>query len=238
MGPLTYCAAILRLPAARCCLALSGWFLVQVPAGLSLAEPGSIGSLAAQTPPQDRRDGRRPSRGAADEFRTEVPRTPYDIVLGRPTDTSVTASILAYAPVQGHFEFGVRPGEYPGRTDTVRLAPGTPREVDLDGLEPDTRYFYRWLGRASRADPLEASREHSFHTKRASGAGFVFTVQADSHLDRTDGHSPVRGVAAGCQVCGARFPRRPRRHLHDRQAAIRLHGGAGSNTLPSATTSG
>ena len=187
MGPLTYCAAILRLPAARCCLALSAWFLVQVPAGLSLAEPGAIGSLAAQTPPQDRRDSRRASRGAADEFRTEVPRTPYDIVLGRPTDTSVTASILAYAAVEGHFEFGARPGEYPGRTDTVRLAAGTPREVELDGLEPDTRYFYRWLGRASRADPLEASREHSFHTQRASGAGFVFTVQADSHLDaRTD----------------------------------------------------
>ena len=129
----------------------------------------------------------RARRGPVDTFRTEVPRRPFDIVLGSPTGSSVTASIVAYSPLEGYFEFGDRPGEYGERTHVVRLAPGVPSEVMLDGLMPNVQYFYRWRGRAATADDFEASDEFSFRTGRAEGDTFVFTVQSDSHLDgRTD----------------------------------------------------
>ncbi len=116
-----------------------------------------------------------------------MPRRPYDIVLGNPTDTSVTASILAYSSLAGFFEFGTDQAEYTGRTDPVRLEAGKPREVELDRLLPNTRYFYRWLGRETEADPWAPSSQYWFRTGRAPGDSFVFTVQADSHLDlRTD----------------------------------------------------
>ena len=116
-----------------------------------------------------------------------MPRRPFDIVLGSPTRSSVTASIVAYSPLEGHFEFGDRPGKYAERTGPVRLVPGVPAEVILGGLAPDAQYFYRWIGRASTEAEYDASDEFSFRTGRAKGDTYVFTVQSDSHLDgRTD----------------------------------------------------
>ncbi len=107
--------------------------------------------------------------------------------MGKPTGTSVTASILAYLPLEGFLEFGSRQGEYSERTDTVRLQAGEPREVVLEGLAPNTRYYYRWLARETETDAWEASSRYEFRTGRAASDSFVFTVQADSHLDhRTD----------------------------------------------------
>ena len=116
-----------------------------------------------------------------------MPHRAYDIVLGNPTGISVTASILAYAPLEGYFEYGTRRRDYEWRTGPVRLEAGTPREVELKGLEPDTQHFYRWVYRQHPADPFQRSPEYGFRAGRAPGSGFTFTVQADSHLDsRTD----------------------------------------------------
>ncbi len=171
--------------ALRCCLALTAWSLVEVSGGLSLS--GTTNSLSAQELPRDTREGRRARPTSVDEFQTQVPSRPYDIVLGNPTGTSVTASVLAYETLEGRFEFGTRPGAYTGRTALIRLNAGEPREVQLERLEPNAGYYYRWLWRPATERPLVPSPEHRFRTGREPGEPFVFTVQADSHLDnRTD----------------------------------------------------
>ena len=176
-----------RWIAARFGLVLVGWSIVNLPALTQFPQSASASHLRAQSIQRDDRAGTRARRGSADTFRTEVPRRPFDIVLGRPTGSSVTASIVAYSPLEGYFEFGDRPGEYSERTDLVRLVPGVPAEVMLDSLDPNVEYFYRWKGRAATADDFEASDDFSFRTGRAEGDTFVFTVQSDSHLDgRTD----------------------------------------------------
>ena len=120
-------------------------------------------------------------------FRTEVPERPYDIVLGNPGESSVTASIRATSGITGFFEYGDRPGNYQWRSDLVQLGPGMPTEVILDGLAPNSQYFYRWRVTQGSPESGEASEEFTFRTGRARGETFVFTVQADSHLDvRTD----------------------------------------------------
>ena len=120
-------------------------------------------------------------------FRTEVPERPYDIVLGNPSESSVTASIRATSGLAGYFEYGDRPGNYQWRSDLVQLRPGMPTEVILDGLSPNSQYFYRWRVTTGSSESGEASQEFTFRTRRARGEPFVFTVQADSHLDvRTD----------------------------------------------------
>ena len=106
-------------------------------------------------------------------FRTEAPHRPCDIILGNRTDTSVTASVLAYSPIEGYCEFGARQGEHVARSDLVRLESGMPREVILDDLVPDSQYFYRWRSRVGPEDAFEASDEFSFRTGRADGDAFV-----------------------------------------------------------------
>ena len=160
----------------------SAWFLISVSVAATAPWPASL--LGAQAP---QREGGRDRRGIVETFRTDVPERPYDIVLGNPTDESVTASVLAYSPTEGYIEFGLQRGDYPSQSTHVRLEAGKPRELILDGLVANSRYFYRWRSRADPERGFDASDEFTFRTGRAQGESFVFTVQACSHLDgRTD----------------------------------------------------
>jgi hypothetical protein len=103
-------------------------------------------------------------------------------LLGRPTDSSVTVNVLAEEDLEVYFEYGTESGVYAGRTDTALFPGGDPIEVVMDGLQPDTRYYYRMVYRQSGATEWTPRNEYSFHTQRARGSSFVFTVQADSHL--------------------------------------------------------
>jgi hypothetical protein len=116
-------------------------------------------------------------------FCTNVPAHPYDIVLGRPSPSSITASILFYDNAEGCLFWGTKSGVYPARTSPRQFKKGEPTELVLDKLRPDTAYFYQLRYRAGPAAPVVATAESTFHTPRARGRPFVFTIQADSHLD-------------------------------------------------------
>lgn len=104
------------------------------------------------------------------------------IVLGRPTDHSITASIL-FPDAQEHFvEYGIAPGDYASTTAILMNTPGVPDEVEIDGLIANTRYYYRIQHRPAGGNAFEAGPEHTFHTQRAPGSVFSFTVEADEHL--------------------------------------------------------
>ena len=115
------------------------------------------------------------------DARTDVPAHPWDIILGRPTRNSVTASVLVYEPLEGFLEYET--GKTKGRTATQSFKAGEPVEIQLSGLKADAQYSYRFHSRARPADPFTASVSYAFHTARPAGASFTFTVQSDSHLD-------------------------------------------------------
>ncbi|MXY68776.1 MAG: metallophosphoesterase [Acidobacteriia bacterium] len=170
--------------ALSCALVLAGACLLDLPASAQVPSERPERGRAA---PLEERSGRRGNRGPVEEFRTQVPSRPYDIVLGNPTETSVTASIVAYSTLEGYFEYGTDPGGYDKRSELVRLEPNVAVEAILDGLVPHAQHWYRWRSRASPRDDFEASGGFTFRSGRAQGETFVFTVQADSHLDgRTD----------------------------------------------------
>lgn len=140
---------------------------------------------------QDKDGGRRGSKKGAQEqtvddvrslFKTEVPAHPLDVILGRPTQTSITASILAYADCEAIIHYGLTKGQLSEKSAPFRLTAGQPLEVNLSGLKPDSEIFYQLSTRTStgawKPEPLK-----SFHTQRNPGASFTFTMQADPHLD-------------------------------------------------------
>ncbi|MCC6488828.1 MAG: metallophosphoesterase [Candidatus Hydrogenedentes bacterium] len=120
-------------------------------------------------------------------FYTDVPERAFDIILCRPTDKSVTASIVAYAPMEGYIEYGLTDASLDSRTKAKPFAPQEPQTFELAGLQPGTRYCYRLLWKRPDAQDFAADEIHSFQTQRAPGTPFVFTIQADSHLDTANG---------------------------------------------------
>lgn len=182
----SFAAAGSRIVAGSSLLVLA-WLLADIPAQPAASWVRSVGIPAVAAAQQAERPGRQTQRGQPEVFRTEVPERPYDIVLGNPSDVSVTASIFSTSALAGYFEYGDRPGNYEWRSDPVQLGPGMPVEVILDGLSPNSQYFYRWRVTAGSPESGEASDEFTFRTGRSHAESFVFTVQADSHLDvRTD----------------------------------------------------
>ncbi|NUQ63037.1 MAG: metallophosphoesterase [Pirellulales bacterium] len=107
----------------------------------------------------------------------DVPAHPLDLILARPTQDSVTISVLAYQDMEGWIAYGTERGQLTRRTPRHRFSQGEPVEVVISALKPDTRYFYQFRGGEDQ------NAEGAFHTQRAPGAAFTFTITADSHLD-------------------------------------------------------
>jgi hypothetical protein len=104
------------------------------------------------------------------------------LLLGRPTDKSVTASILFDKKVDFFLEFGTQKGTYTNKTAIITNSINNPNEVDMEGLKPNTRYYYRMQYRLSGAAVYTSSPEYSFMTQRSLGSSFNFAVEADEHL--------------------------------------------------------
>ena len=105
-----------------------------------------------------------------------------DVILGRPTDTSMSVSVMSYSDQYLYVEYGDQRGDFDARTVTMQLSPEAPHVFELTGLDPDTEYFYRVRFRQPEADVFRASAEHDFYTQRRRGSSFNFAVQADPHM--------------------------------------------------------
>ena len=108
------------------------------------------------------------------------------VVLGAPTDRSVTLSV--YSADQSGRVWIAYGSAATGLTQTTgerALQAGAPLTFTLANLATDTEHRYR-LYYAPSGNPsgsAGAGEERRFHTARPPGSRFVFTMQADSHLD-------------------------------------------------------
>lgn len=104
------------------------------------------------------------------------------IILGRPTDHSITASVLFEESTEFYFEIGITSGNYTVVTATVTNQPGIPEEVVMENLVPNQRYYYQMYYRALPDGAFQAEEEHTFMTQRAVHSEYTFTIEADEHL--------------------------------------------------------
>jgi hypothetical protein len=108
------------------------------------------------------------------------------LVLGRPADRSITLSVLSPVDIEAYVEFGTRAGDYVTKSDAARTGAGVPLEIDIMGLQPDTRYHYRLRTRRPGETAFGEDQPGSFHTQRAPGSTFAFALQGDSHPERVN----------------------------------------------------
>ncbi len=147
-------------------LAITFTFLITTMiAACSLAEADSAGKF----PPDQ------PRPASVDFIATEI--------TGRPTADSVTVNVVPAVAMELYYEYGPSPDGYTAQTAPQTALAAAPLETLIDGLQPDTRYYYRLRYRLDSGD-FAAGSEHTFVTQRAPGSTFTFDVQADSHPER------------------------------------------------------
>ena len=105
-------------------------------------------------------------------------------LLTKPTDQSVTVSMVPKDNSEIFFAYGTSQNSYTCRTPAVQAAAGSPLNSTISGLVPDTGYYYRTCIEPSGTAGQVCGPEHSFHTARSAGTTFTFSVQADSHPER------------------------------------------------------
>ena len=128
--------------------------------------------------------GRGGQRSSAALLDVRVPDHAADVVLARPTPTSITVSLIVYRESRAFVAYGTREGDLTSRTEALSLAAGHPQSIVIAGLQPDTRYAYEVRSAGADAGASAPIVSGSFRTARPPGSGpFVFTVTADSHLD-------------------------------------------------------
>ena len=117
-----------------------------------------------------------------------------NIVLGRPTDDSVTVHALADEATAVFVEYGEQPGTYSSRSRIVEANADDVAEITVGGLRPNTRYFYQVNYRGASDSDYRAGQEYLFHTQRSRGSIFTFGVQGDSHPERSRANSRGDGM--------------------------------------------
>jgi hypothetical protein len=122
---------------------------------------------------------------------TAAPLAPveFNILLGRPTDQSVTANIITDQNAEFYLQYGISSGSYTSQTTTHNATADEPIEFVIDGLPANSEVFYRIVYRQEGTTEWNQGAEHSFRTQRAPGSTFTFTIISDSHLGQYGGQT-------------------------------------------------
>lgn len=120
-------------------------------------------------------------------FYTDVPAQPYSIILGRPTEHTVTISIMANQNLRGYIQYGIQANRLISTTAPLNYIKGQVSNILLDHLEVNKQYYYRFICQLSDSGKQMNTEVSSFHTPRLKNNDFTFTIQADSHLDENAG---------------------------------------------------
>jgi hypothetical protein len=125
----------------------------------------------------------------ANQFKSIAAVDDFLLLLGRPTDESITINVIPDQTGEISFEYGLTSGVYGSETGAVPCTANEPVEDVIDGLASNSHYYYRVRYRAISGDPWTTGTEHSFHTQRPPGSTFTFTIISDSHLGQYGGQT-------------------------------------------------
>lgn len=125
-----------------------------------------------------------------------------NVVLGAPTASGITLSLLtAEQSGSAIVEYAEQGSSVLAESAAVAIVAGEPAQIVLTGLKADSAYRYRVVFRPQDSTTGVADKESVFHTARAAGKTFTFTVQSDSHMDENSVvrmyHRTLANVLAG-----------------------------------------
>ena len=111
------------------------------------------------------------------------------ILLGQPTDKSVTLNLIPDQNADLYVKYGTTSGSYPTQTTTYAAVANEPLEFVIGGLTANTRYYYRMVYQATGTTAWTEGEENTIITQRTPGSTFTFTIASDSHLGQYGGQT-------------------------------------------------
>ena len=107
-----------------------------------------------------------------------------NVILGRPTDSSVAISVLATEPQSAYLEYGTSKTALIKKTPVINLDASTPQVIEISGLKANTKNYYRLKFKKAADTSYASGKINSFSTAKSAGKSFSFTVQGDTHPER------------------------------------------------------
>lgn len=104
------------------------------------------------------------------------------IILGRPTNTSITASITSKTACEVFLQWGDGSGKYSGQSEAQKCTETAPAVLTMNSLAASRKYYYRLYFKENGEKDYQYTDEYSFSTAKSEGTDFNFVVQSDSHL--------------------------------------------------------
>ena len=100
-----------------------------------------------------------------------------------PPNRTIEVRILQNEIGQGQVRYRAESDREWQQSMPVGVKLGHPVSVVLNHLQANTKYVYQWRFTSEATGKQSDSDEYCFHTARANGSTYVFSVTADSHLD-------------------------------------------------------
>ena len=107
-----------------------------------------------------------------------------NIILGRPTDSTIAISVLGSESQSVYVEYGTSKTALVKKSATVALTAGVPLVIEISGLKANTKNYYRLRYKKSGESSFTTGKTNSFSTAKTSGKSFSFSVQGDTHPER------------------------------------------------------
>lgn len=124
----------------------------------------------------------------------------FTVILGRPTDQSISANIVFDKIVDFKVFYGLQANALNQTIEMPQAKATIPNVVEFKGLNADTRYYYRLSYKLPSSGSFINSEIYTFHTQRALGKEFTFTVEADEHLYDKKGYRPLYEICLANQA--------------------------------------
>jgi len=107
-----------------------------------------------------------------------------NIILGRPTDSSIAISVLGTEAQSVYVEYGTSKTALVKKSATVAIAAGIPQVIEINGLKANMKNYYRLRYKKASEPSFTTGKTNSFSTAKTSGKSFSFSVQGDTHPER------------------------------------------------------
>ena len=107
-----------------------------------------------------------------------------NVILGRPTNSSISVSLLSSSALNAYVDFGTNGKTFAGKTSETSLLANTPAVFELKNLKSNQKYFYRIRYKESGARTFSSSKTYYFQTARSAGKPFSFSLHGDTHPER------------------------------------------------------
>ena len=107
-----------------------------------------------------------------------------NLILGRPTKSSIAISALAAEKLKAYIEYGYSKTRYTGKSQVISIEPGNPAVFEISGLKSNARVYYRVQYMTATGTSFSPTKQYSFATPRNKNTSFSFSVQGDTHPER------------------------------------------------------